>query len=82
MTFAGRATGNCKSAFRGTRTSEWANEWRTCSTGKKLIENDLDWIEPIQHLRLATIRDAAPIPLAVIPKADLIEVVKTQCSCD
>ena len=82
MTFAGRATGNCKSAFRGTRTSEWDNEWRTCSTGKKLIENDLDWIEPIQHLRLATIRDAAPISLAVIPKADLIEVVKTQCSCD
>ena len=31
---------------------------------------------------LAAIRDTIPIPLAVIPKADLIEVMKPQRSCD
>ena len=33
-------------------------------------------------MRLATIGNAVPISLAIIPETDLIEVMEPQCSCD
>ena len=56
----------CELAFTVT-TSSGHKGWHTCGTCDELVENDLNRIEPIQRLRLATIRNTMPISLAEIP---------------
>ena len=49
---------------------------RTGSTSQQLTKDNLHRIEPIQHLGLATIGNTVPIPLAIPPQADLIEIMQ------
>jgi hypothetical protein len=52
---------------------------RNCGAGKKLIEKDIDGIEPVECFRGRAIGYAfAVVALAEIPQADLVEIVEAE----
>ena len=61
---AGRATGGwgvLVFAFQGGSLHAGIYVQRTCSTGQKLVQNDINWVEGIESLRLGAVGDSLSI---------------------
>ena len=52
---------------------------RTRCSSQQFREDDLDGVEPVQRLWDRTAADLISIPLAIVPQADLVEIMQANC---